>query len=754
VPGPDGVPGPLPSGSFAAYPAAGVPPSGFYPAFPAAGAPHAGFHAAIPDAVALLKALRRRWGLAFGLGLLLAAGAAAAAWYAMPSAKYLGYVRVHVAAKPPEVVFPSAESLADFSLFQRAQVAMVKSRPVLEAALAEPRVADLDLWRDKADPVEWLEKNLQADYTLAPEILRISLKGDEPEDLKIVLDAVTGAYLREFHQQESTRQRTRLRQLQDLYTQFDDSLREKRQKLTNLAKKTGPNDAQVKAVHHEFALQRLAEAQKELMRNQLEVTRLEGELAAHKAKQKLPAEQPIPEGVLDEVMAKKDPTIAFYLRLIGKLQEELDSTERVAQGGQYSAHYRKIFTELDDTRKRLATARDRLRPEVIKDLRAQARADFADKINQLEDEIRLMKEYEKVLQNMVDSLAKDTRFISESTVDLESLRTEILPAEDLTKKIADRMQAVKMEILAPPRVSRMEEQPALSHGPENKRQLIVSGVAGLGTLALVLVVVSWWEFHAHRISQPQEVVHELGLKVVGVLPPLPRAPARRLLRPPGARLAERENSFRESVDTTCTLMLHTTHGGMPRVILVASALGGEGKTSLASHLAVGLAGEGCHTLLIDGDLRKPALHELFELPPRPGFCELLRGHADLAAVVHASPVHRLSVVPAGRFNRSVIHALAQKKARKLFERLKEDYDFILVDSSPVLLVADALLLGQCADAALISILHNVSRLPTVQAAHHRMAAVGIRLLGAVVNGARGDTYGFGYAYARPPESFM
>ena len=81
----------------------------------------------------------------------------------------------------------------------------------------------------------------------------------------------------------------------------------------------------------------------------------------------------------------------------------------------------------------------------------------------------------------------------------------------------------------------------------------------------------------------------------------------------------------ESIDATRTMLVHAARSGSHRVIMIASALPGEGKTSLASHLATSLARSGQKTLLIDADLRCPSIHRLFDLAPDPGLSELLRG---------------------------------------------------------------------------------------------------------------------------------
>jgi capsular exopolysaccharide synthesis family protein len=203
-----------------------------------------------------------------------------------------------------------------------------------------------------------------------------------------------------------------------------------------------------------------------------------------------------------------------------------------------------------------------------------------------------------------------------------------------------------------------------------------------------------------------------------------------------------------SIDAARISLIHHASRGELKTIMMTSALPGEGKTSLASHLAVSMARAGFKTLVVDGDLRNPTLHELLEGSIQPGLCELLQGECNIAQACQTTSVEHLSLLPAGKCNGQALRRLAQGKARQLFEQLKQEYDFIILDSSPVLLVSDVLLLAQQVDGVLFSMLCEVTCLPQVQQAYERLAILGVPVLGAVVSGTRSrGYYGTHLAYA-------
>jgi capsular exopolysaccharide synthesis family protein len=174
-------------------------------------------------------------------------------------------------------------------------------------------------------------------------------------------------------------------------------------------------------------------------------------------------------------------------------------------------------------------------------------------------------------------------------------------------------------------------------------------------------------------------------------------------------------------------------------------VGGEGKTTLACHLATSLARAGRRTLLIDCDLRHPSIHQLVDIPAAPGVCEALRGEIAPEAAAVATD-NNLWIMPAGRCDNLALQALSRDVSRKFFERLKNQYDFILVDSSPILAVADSILISQYVDATLFSILHTVSQFPKVSAAYERLARLGTPILGAIVTGMHNPLLDNEYEY--------
>jgi capsular exopolysaccharide synthesis family protein len=240
---------------------------------------------------------------------------------------------------------------------------------------------------------------------------------------------------------------------------------------------------------------------------------------------------------------------------------------------------------------------------------------------------------------------------------------------------------------------------------------------------------------------------------VGTLPRV-TVPAARL--PAGAgRAVDKELVLRNSVDGIRVMLLHEAEArASGSLLMVTSAVAREGKTTLACHLALSLARSGRKTLLVDCDFRRPRLDKVFDLPPEGGLSDIFsNGGAVPSQVIRACPVPGLSILPAGKVSHRIDQGQFMEGVKGLLDQLRGQYDFIVVDSCPVLPVADALWLGRWMDAVLLSVRPEMSQVPQVYQACERLAALNIPVLGAVVNGVRMTRRNYyEYEYASEPDA--
>jgi capsular exopolysaccharide synthesis family protein len=658
---------------------------------------------------------------------------------------------VHLASSPEHILNSKVHDPGrDFSYLQKTQMTVVRSQLVLKAALKQPRVAELSIVAEKPSPLEWLTREIEVDFSMGPEILSIALAGDKPEELKTLVNAVMKAYLDEFVNQEVKKRRERLEHLKELRAQHEVILRAKQKILEQFAPKLGAGDPKNIQVWYQLKVKHLGLAKEKLFAVQTQLRKHEIDLKTQeKARERAQSGADLGDAKLEEYL-EKDLIFRGFVDKVAKLEQYVaDVHERVAaQRADAMLRENGTLAELERAKAALAKRRKELLPGARKELQEKAVAALDASLAQVRRQTLLAQEEEKMLTKVIQDLNGETNEVGKNSFEMVLARTETEEQDKVVRRLGSEIQALSIELMAPPRARPLDEAIATKVNAPKKRLLLAGGAGALG-LGLALLAVAFWEFLARRVRSVDEVACGLGVRLVGTLPAVPARGRGVPVLLNGPVEAGWQTHFTASVDSYRTMLLHEAKAHNVRVVMVTSAVSGEGKTSLASHLTVSLARAGSNVLLVDGDLRNPTAHGFFGLSRGPGLSELLRGEIDLAAAVRPTPTGGAWIMTGGECDLRAIQCLSGDGLRALFGQLKEQFDFVVVDSSPVLSVADALLVGQHVDGVILSVLYDVSRMPAVAAAQHRLALLGIPTLGAVVIGTGEEGYNPRYHYPLP-----
>jgi capsular exopolysaccharide synthesis family protein len=671
-----------------------------------------------------------------GFGLLGAAVACGVVWLVYP-ALYSTQALVHLSSHNQH----GGESEADFLNFQRTQAALLKSQSVLRAALEKPEVAELREVRSHGDAAGWLQKSLVTDSLLGPEILRVSLAGENADDITVILNEITRVYLREYAKQELGRAAARTRQLQDNYRRIADSLREKRQRLRVREQQLGLDDPQVAQVRYQMTLQQLAAAQNQRLQVQLDRQKAQGEHLSLKAKLQAPENVPISTAAIDEEL-RQEPAIRKQLERLGAAEETLQRFRSASNPDARDGLLQGPLAERDAAQKAFDTIREELRPGIEARLKAKAIDEMKAASARAEGQIALANGQERTLDGVVKNLESQVEGLRFSrggpervAAEVEALRDEVTQTELVLKKIGDELGTLAAEPPGGARVTLLEaaEVPATRN---MDRHFKVLGGAGLSAFGLIVLGIALVDFRSRRVNAVEDVAQGLGLAVVGTLPRFD--PNARIASVGSMPFIDMSDPCPDAVGAFSASFLHAARQDGLQVVMVASAVEGEGKTALAGQLAAGLARGWRRTLLIDCDLRRPKAHEALGVALEPGLCDALRGTIEFEQAVRSTHVNKLWMLPAGQWDPAALHSLSREEVSAFFARLRKHYDYVIINTAPVLSSAESLLIGRQADAAILAVLRDVSRLPAVHAAYRRLTRVGVRVLGAVVLGDPGD----------------
>lgn len=295
-------------------------------------------------------------------------------------------------------------------------------------------------------------------------------------------------------------------------------------------------------------------------------------------------------------------------------------------------------------------------------------------------------------QSVTDALAARP-IAPDGTIDAQQ-RVLLLQQGDLREKL-DQVQVRGGATAAGIRSLGPATALARPVSPRPVLSAIVAMVAGglFGLFALVAV-----EILDDTITGPGDLgARASALPCLGEVPAVPRASSRDVvaLDDPDSPAAEAYRTVRTG--------LPFVGGGAPKsVIQLTGPSSGEGKTTTATNLAVTVAAGGRRVCLVSGDLRRPRVEELLDVPREPGLSSVVLGEDPLAdALVPVERQHWLTVLPAGRVPPNPAELIASRACARLFDALREQFDLVVVDSAPALPVTDAAVLSELVDATVV-----------------------------------------------------
>jgi capsular exopolysaccharide synthesis family protein len=170
-----------------------------------------------------------------------------------------------------------------------------------------------------------------------------------------------------------------------------------------------------------------------------------------------------------------------------------------------------------------------------------------------------------------------------------------------------------------------------------------------------------------------------------------------------------------------------------KTILVTSSAPGEGKTVISVNLAGAFAQDNKRTLLIDADLRKPRIHNIFNLQKFPGIYDYFLKKATLNEIIHASKLENLDIIPTGTLCPNPSELLGSKHMIDFLSEMRGKYDVIILDSATIITVTDTEILSKLVDASMIVVSPDLTQLNLVEKAIHLMENDHSLFLGAILN---------------------
>ncbi len=278
--------------------------------------------------------------------------------------------------------------------------------------------------------------------------------------------------------------------------------------------------------------------------------------------------------------------------------------------------------------------------------------------------------------------------------------------------------------------------------------LLMGGALGTGLAFLI-------DTTDNTFRNPNEITSKLSCPVIGKLPPIKIArkkqQANKQLSPALISLHDPTSEAAEAIRSARASIFAATLSKKMNTILMTSPSPGDGKSTACANLAVSIAQTGKSVVLVDADLRRPKIHEYFDRPLESGLLQILTGEVELADALQESGQENLNLLTAGGTPANPGEAVTSQRFRNLLEVLREKFDYVLIDSPPVLPVADPVVISSMVDGVYMIMRIRKGVIVTSGIAKEKLNMVGANLMGVIVNGVDDNPYyddfgshGYGY----------
>ncbi len=675
-------------------------------------------------------------------------------------------------------VMPTLEKLAETEkpLFFRSIV--------IDPVLADAEVRKAPSLSDPETAEATLRKKLKVNGGGTPTQLVISYEDSTAEAAAMVCNAVVDSYLRQRDEFDNARMADLVRWLGPEIASWEAQVRDGQDRVQRLSKQTfGYTPGQRAEVIENQSSQSI------MTQLRSEIVDLESQMLVLDAQRQQDAEEGEPTDDIPQVefvppeivVERREPTESEVDEVVSadpKVKEAESLVERyksilldIEDGDLVRVrkdYYREMQGKRDEWLTKLRTAKEQAHGRAVAFL--DKRADEEVKLRQMavEQNISVLRaefnaERDDAKRTSVhdravaSSLAKEQREDMETThrvlteryraerllmetyvgvsTELQFAQEDLAVANDVLTKLRNRSAAIQTERRQDGAVRSL----AIATPPKNPVEALpTKKLAGAATAAFFLpfLLGVLWEFKVQRVTNSAAVEKHAHLApIVGEVAKLPA----------GTGSGKSRRMFEESIDTLRSNLFLSVETKNTRTIAVVSSMSAEGKSSVASQLALSIAkATGNTVLLVDADLRCPDQHDIFGLEMGPGFCGVLSGETKFEEAVDTSLGKLVHVLPAGRPNRSPHRLINEKTMQEFVDRALEDYAVVVIDTAPVLAAGETIAIASVVDATLLCLMRDVSRMEHVTRTTRRLEAAGATIAGTVFSGVTPRQYAYRY----------
>ncbi len=686
----------------------------------------------------ILVALRCWWHIALPLGLLLAAGAAVVVYYATkPTYTAQNWIRIY--QRPMQILQGTGGD--DPQRFVANQIQLLTSPPVLEPVIGLRAVMSTPELRREVDPLGYLRKNLRVKPQGNSDFFVIEFTSEDPAKAALIVNEVANSYIALFQKHDA-------KVSQDMIKELDSQSKQQYGEVERLRGVVNSLTKQVAGETPGSGMSKRDSNRATTIQDQLEAQLLNAEIEFMTTQAELNAEQKLllkedftPPAELVERRLLADQELNALKATLQADQEKAEGHKKASKNLATNTVYQQLAKKITAAETSLAKLTEERRKLYAGEIENAGRSKRQAQIETLQAQLVKMNEMITFLKDRLKTESGELKQHAGKELDLEFAKNDEERATLFYNALVSRIQLLQSERKAPERVEgfRSATEPTRPDEEIPYKKMLMAAFAAL---AIPFGLAVGIEMLFGRVASRQQLEHTGKIAVVGEITNLPR---RRRSQAADGTQRKDVQLFEESINGLRTYLSLIGAARGRHVLAVTSAISREGKTSLAAQLAISVANAtGKPTLLIDGDMRSPDIHRIFGVELGPGLAEVLANRVPLEEAIETEFCSNLHLLTAGRLGSSP-HSLTGSGAfEAVIEKLRGMYDNIIVDTPPILPASESLLMAGAADAAVLCVRRDYSRVDQVSEAAKRLSSAGARVAGAVLNGVPMHHYAYRY----------
>jgi polysaccharide biosynthesis transport protein len=418
--------------------------------------------------------------------------------------------------------------------------------------------------------------------------------------------------------------------------------------------------------------------------------------------------------------------------IVELLRQEAEVKRKVAE----------LADELGDRHPRMVSARAE-----VSNVLAKIRREINKVVQRLENDAAVARAREASLQNSLTAMEARLAQANTAEVQLRALEREAEANKSTLESFLSRFEEIsaQSDLSAHDISARILSRAIVPEIPSAPQKKLILGIVLVAASAFAILLAFAIESLDRGFRSGEQIEDAIGVRTLGLVPDLGRisrgseAPERELVDNPSSL-------FGESIRSVYTSILISGTRPTPRSVLITSSQPAEGKSTIAVCLARMCAISGLRTLVIEADLRKPTVHRMMATPQVPGLVEFYRGEATIAEILHQDPSTGAHVLPSGKLVVDPVKVLGSAEVRQLLKTMAQRYDLVLIDTPPIMAVADARVLAPEVDSTAFVVRWGKTHRDVVRVGLKTLMETGAHLTGVVlsrVNAKRHAEYGFG-----------